>query len=245
MRQVAATDHRLTLYLWSMSKLPDPLSARRNHRPAAVLFDLDGTLIDSIGLILGSMRYAFAKCRAPIPSDEEWLTGVGTPLRTMFQRYASTDEAIDLFIAAYREHQFANHDSLVRCYDEVPETLAILKDRGHPLAVVTSKTIALAQRGLDHVGIGQYFDTVIGCDSCTRHKPDPEPVLTALERLDYVAAEAVFVGDSVHDILSGNAAGVLTVAALWGPFSREELEPAKPARFVQRIGELVEVLAGR
>ena len=75
---------------------------RKSPRPAAVLFDLDGTLIDSITLILGSMRYAFAKCDRVIPSDEEWLTGVGIPLRTMFQRYAAEDAEVDRLIAAYR-----------------------------------------------------------------------------------------------------------------------------------------------
>jgi pyrophosphatase PpaX len=220
-------------------------SPHRGTRPVAVLFDLDGTLIDSIELILGSMRYAFDKCQAPAPSDAEWLTGVGIPLRTMFERYAATDEAIDRFIAAYREHQLANHDDLVRCYADVPRTIGEIKARGHPLAVVTSKTHALALRGLEHVGIAHYFDTIVGCDSCTRHKPDPEPVLTALDRLGYSPREAVFIGDSVHDILAGNAAGVISVAALWGPFSREELAVAKPSRLVERIGDLLEVLAER
>jgi pyrophosphatase PpaX len=214
-------------------------------RPAAVLFDLDGTLIDSIGLILGSMRHAFARCERIIPSDDEWLTGVGIPLRTMFQRYAPEDVEIDRLIAAYREHQLANHDSLVRCYDEVPQTLAALAQAGHPLAVVTSKGDLLARRGLELVGIGGYFETIVSCDSCTRHKPHPEPVLTALERLGYEPEEALFVGDSVHDIEAGNAAGVETVAALWGPFSREQLAVARPDRFIDRIGELMQVLAAR
>ena len=214
-------------------------------RPAAVLFDLDGTLIDSIALILGSMRHAFAKCDRVIPTDDEWLTGVGIPLRTMFQRYASEDVAIDQLIAAYREHQLANHDSLVRCYDEVPQTLAALERAGHPLAVVTSKGDLLAQRGLELVGIAGYFETIVTCDSCMRHKPHPEPVLTALERLGYEPEEALFVGDSVHDIEAGNAAGVETVAALWGPFSREQLAVARPKRYIDRIGDLLQVLASR
>ncbi|HEY2377009.1 MAG TPA: HAD-IA family hydrolase [Gemmatimonadaceae bacterium] len=211
----------------------------------AVLFDLDGTLIDSIELILASMRYAFAKCRAPQPTDAEWLTGVGTPLRTMFQQYASDDAEIDRFIAAYREHQFANHDDLVRCYDAVPATVAALAAAGNRLAVVTSKTEALAGRGLKHVGLAGYFDTVIGCDSCSRHKPHPEPVLTALERLGYQPDEAAFVGDSVHDVEAGNAAGVLTVAALWGPFTREQLAVASPDAYLERVTELPQVLVGR
>jgi len=226
-----------------------PARQRPRHtsgtRPAAVLFDLDGTLIDSIGLILASMRYAFDKCEAAAPSDAEWLTGVGTPLRTMFERYASDDESIDRFIAAYREHQFANHDLLVTCFDDVPDTIAALKSRGHPLAVVTSKTNALARRGLEHVGLASYFDTIVGCDACTRHKPHPEPVLTALDRLGYEPGEALFVGDSVHDIEAGNAAGVLTIAALWGPFTRDQLAGAEPGRFAERAGDLLQVLAER
>lgn len=220
-------------------------ASRDQRRPAAVLFDLDGTLIDSIELILGSMRYAFAKCDAPTPTDAEWLTGVGIPLRTMFQRYAPDEEAIDRFIAAYREHQFANHDSLVRCYDAVPQTLALLRERNHPLAVVTSKTTSLARRGLDYVGVMQYFETIVGCDSSERHKPDPGPVLLALDRLGYAPEEALFVGDSVHDIEAGNAAGVLSVAALWGPFTREQLAVAKPDRFVERIEDVLQLAAGR
>jgi len=211
----------------------------------AVLFDLDGTLIDSIDLILGSMRYAFAKCRAPLPTDAEWLTGVGTPLRNMFERYTSDDAEIERLISAYREHQFANHDDLVSCYDDVPATVAELTEAGHPLAVVTSKTEALARRGLDRVGLLGFFETVIGCDSCARHKPHPEPVLTALDRLGYRADEAAFVGDSVHDVEAGNAAGVLTIAALWGPFSREQLAAASPGRYLERIVELPQLLVGR
>jgi pyrophosphatase PpaX len=214
-------------------------------RPVAVLFDLDGTLIDSIELILGSMRYAFAKCRAPVPTDPEWLTGVGTPLRTMFQRYASEETEIDRLIAAYREHQFANHDDLVRCYDDVQDMVAKLARAGHPLAVVTSKTVALARRGLEHVGILEYFGEIVGCDSCERHKPHPEPVLTALDRLGYSPSDAVFIGDSVHDVEAGNAAGVLTIAALWGPFSREQLAVASPSRYLERIADLPQLLNGR
>jgi len=229
--------------------LNQPGTPRPRHRAAtrhrAILFDLDGTLIDSIELILASMRYAFDKCQAPAPSDAEWLTGVGTPLRTMFEHYATDVESIDRFIAAYREHQFANHDRLVRCYDDVPMTVAALKARGHPLAVVTSKTDALARRGLEHVGLANYFDTIVGCDSCTRHKPHPEPVLTALNRLGYEPDEALFVGDSVHDIESGNAAGVLTIAALWGPFTRDQLAVAEPGRYLERAGDLLQVLAER
>jgi pyrophosphatase PpaX len=210
--------------------------------PAAVLFDLDGTLIDSIELILNSARYAFEKRSRPCPSDAEWLTGVGTPLVAMFGRYAADEGDTAVFIEAYREYQMANHDRLVRGYDDVAATLGGLHDRGHPIAVVTSKSVALALRGLSHVGIAPMIETVVGCDSCLRHKPDPEPVRIALERLGYPSSNAVFVGDSVHDVLAGNAAGVTTIAALWGPFSREQLEPSKPVHYLERIRDLPQLL---
>lgn len=162
----------------------------------------------------------------------------------MFQRYAADDAEIDRLIAAYREHQFANHDDLVRCYDDVRDIVARLAHDGHPLAVVTSKTVALARRGLEHVGILEYFGEIIGCDSCERHKPHPEPVLTALDRLGYSPGDAVFIGDSVHDVEAGNAAGVLSVAALWGPFSREQLAVASPSQYLERIADLPQLLSG-
>lgn len=212
---------------------------------AAILFDLDGTLIDSIELILASMRHAFSRRGDAPPADAEWLTGVGIPLHTMFRRYFSSDDDVEEMIAYYREHQLANHDRLVVPYDDVVDTVQRLHALGHPLAVVTSKTEALARRGLSHVHLLPLFDDVIGCDSCARHKPHPEPVLTALERLGRSGGAAYFVGDSVHDIEAGNAAGVATVAALWGPFTREELAPARPTHYLERIGDLPALVEGR
>jgi pyrophosphatase PpaX len=219
-------------------------SLARDTSPSttAVLFDLDGTLIDSIELILRSMRHAFAARGATVPSDAEWLAGVGTPLPAMFAQFAERESQVADLISSYREFQLEHHDLLVHAYDAVEETLTLLRDKGYPLGVVTSKSDWLARRGLEHVGVAHLFDTIVGCDSCTRHKPHPEPVLIALDRLGCAASRAVFVGDSVHDIEAGNAAGVVTVAALWGPFTREQLEPARPHRYLERLRDLPGVL---
>src|SRR3954469_19804432 len=176
-----------------------------SSRPASVLFDLDGTLIDSIDLILKSAQFAFGKCGLACPSDAEWLTGVGRPLQVMFRHFAP--DHVDPLILAYREFQMANHDELVHVYNGVPTMLESLRSRGHPLAIVTSKSDALALRGLEHTGIASFFQTIVGMDSCQRHKPDPEPVMIALHRLGGDPTNAWFVGDSVHDMESGNAAG--------------------------------------
>jgi pyrophosphatase PpaX len=209
------------------------------RRLPAILFDLDGTLIDSLELILNSARYAFEKLQRVAPPDEEWLAGVGIPLFTMFERYARDPADRDALIVAYREYQMANHDRLVRCYDGVVDAVRTLHERGHELGIVTSKSDALAMRGLAHVGLARYMDTIVGCDSSTRHKPDPEPVRIALHRLGRTPDEAIFVGDSIFDMMAGNAAGVRTVAVLWGAARKEEFAPASPSAYISTSSELL------
>jgi pyrophosphatase PpaX len=223
--------------------MPAPAARSTGTTLPTILFDLDGTLIDSIELILKSAKFAFAKLDRPIPTDEEWLAGVGIPLFTMFGRYARDEADCAALIGAYREYQNAHHDRLVRCYDGVDDVVAALHARGHQLGIVTSKSEALAMRGLAHVGLARYMDTIVGCDASTRHKPDPEPVRIALQRLGCPPQDAVFVGDSVHDVMAGNAAGVRTVAALWGAFKRQDLEPGKPTAYVAHISELLSLVA--
>jgi pyrophosphatase PpaX len=215
-----------------------------NPAKPALLFDLDGTLIDSVDLIVNSALYAFEKCGHEAPAAAEWLADLGLPLRTMFGRFMSDEAKITELVAGYREYQLANHDRLVRPYEEVAATLETLHARGHALAVVTSKAEPLAQRGLSHVGLDGFFDVVVGLESCTRHKPDPEPVRIALDRLGMRPEEAAFVGDSPHDMAAGRAAGVVTVAALWGPFSRAQLAASEPDHYIERMGELLQVVAG-
>jgi pyrophosphatase PpaX len=219
-------------------------AGRVPRRLPTILFDLDGTLIDSIELILNSARYAFQKLDRACPPDEEWLSGVGIPLFTMFRRYARDEADCATLIAAYREYQLVHHDRLTRSYDQVSETIAILRVRGHDIGIVTSKSEALAMRGLAHVGLARHMDTIVGCDSSSRHKPDPEPVRIALHRLDASPKEAIFVGDSVHDLIAGNAAGVHTAAALWGAFKRADLEPGEPSTWLESVSDLVTLLDG-
>ena len=218
------------------SALPSRL--RRVSRPRALLFDLDGTLLDTLELLLRSMRHAFAEHPGRRPTTEEWIAGIGTPLRTQLREFLDSDEELDVVVSRYRSHQQAHHDRLMRCYDDVTITLEALHARGHPLGVVTSKMNDLMNRGLEHVGIARLMTTAVGFDSCTRHKPDPEPVLVALEQLGYAPHEAAFVGDSPHDMKSGKAAGVVTIAALWGPFTRKQLAPTEPDYWLDSITDL-------
>jgi pyrophosphatase PpaX len=196
-------------------------------RPA-ILFDLDGTLIDSIDLLVTSMVYAF-EGRDVQPPLDEWIAGIGTPLDAMLRTWARDEEDVLALRARYREYQFANHDAKTHAYPGAVDTVRALHAAGYPLAVVTSKLEYGARRSLKWIGLDDCFTAVVGIDATTKHKPEPEPVWHALALLgDIPPAEALFIGDSTHDMHAGNAAGVATAAALCGPFSRAQLETAHP-----------------
>ena len=211
-------------------------------RRPALLFDLDGTLVDTIELLLGSMRHAFATCALPTPTDAQWIAGIGTPLRTQLAEFCTEQERVEALVTAYRAWQGDHHDRLTRIYAGIDAMLERLHGAGYPIGLVTSKADVLAVKALEWTRLAPFVDTVVGADSVSRHKPHPEPVHTALARLDRAPAEAFFVGDSPHDIRSGNAAGVRTVGVLWGPFSRETLEAAAAWRIVDTVEELERVL---
>lgn len=208
-------------------------------RPA-ILFDLDGTLVDTIALLLASMRHAFTSCGVACPTDAQWTAGIGTPLATQFRDFVSDDSTIARLVTAYRAYQHAHHDALTSAYAGIPALVARLEERGHPIGIVTSKADYLAERALTWVGLIGHVDVVIGADSVSRHKPHPEPVLVALERLGAPRDTAIFVGDSPHDIASGNAAGVRTIGVAWGAFDRAALAEAEIV--VDSVAELETVL---
>lgn len=210
--------------------------------PRAVLFDLDGTLVDTIALLLESVRHAFEGRSAAAPTTEDWIAGIGTPLASQMRPYAADEAELQALVERYRRYQREHHDRLTSCYADALATVRQLSEHGHPLAVVTSKASDIAMRTLTHVGLAPFFPVVVAVESTTRHKPDPEPVRFALEALGARASDAVFVGDSPHDMLSGNAAGVTTIGALWGPFARAELERAHAAYLIERISALPALL---
>ena len=195
---------------------------------STILFDLDGTLIDSIELILGSYRHTMLKHRGEAPADDFWLAGLGTPLRSQFRALTDDEGEIEAMVHTYRSYNLANHDAMVCEYPGVRDAVVGLNRRGARLGIVTSKMRAGALRGLGVCRYDGLFEVVVGSDDVERHKPDPEPVLKALELLGVEPPMAVFVGDSPHDMASGRAAGVATAAALWGPFPRASLEPVEP-----------------
>ena len=203
------------------------------------LFDLDGTLIDSVELILRSYRHTVEVHLGTVPPDEVWLQGMGTPLRRQMEGLTEDAEVVEAMINTYREYNREHHDALVSEFPGARRVVESLNRLGAKLGVVTSKFGRGARRGLAVCGMEGMFPVVVGADDVDRHKPDPAPVRLALERLGAEAGETIFIGDSPHDLAAGRAAGVSTGAALWGPIARRLLAPYEPDFWLERPGDIV------
>ena len=205
--------------------------------PIAVLFDLDGTLVDTVPFILAAVRHAFegyGRC----PTDAEWIAGIGTPLRTQLASFARAPEDVQPLFDRYRAYWLEHHDRETRCFPGALEAVEALSRDGHPIGIVTAKIEQGAHRTLLHTGLSRFVRTVVGADSCANAKPHPEPVLLALTRLGYPPSEAVLIGDSPHDVAAGKAAGAVAVAALWGACGRDALAAAGADRFLADVSEV-------
>ena len=205
---------------------------------AGLLFDLDGTLADTVDLILRCYRHTITVHRGrPLP-DAQWLATIGRPLLDQFALFARDPEEVLLMRDTYVSHQNEIHDDLVKPFPGVSEMLDHFQEVGVPMAIVTSKARKIARRTLDGCGIGGAFDLLICADDVANGKPHPEPVELALTRMDLAdrRAEVLFVGDSPYDLRAGRAAGTRTGAALWGPYARDTLELESPDFYFTDVG---------
>jgi len=191
-----------------------------------VVFDLDGTVVDTVELIVKSFRYATSTVLGRVLPDEFIIAGVGRPLRTQMERL-SADHAQELY-DVYREYNHRRHDELIRGYDGIEEVLDALKAAGRRTAIVTSKSRDTTAMAFRAVGLEARFDVVVTASDTTEHKPSPAPLQLCLQRLGATAAGSIYVGDSPYDIQAGVAAGMTTAAVAWGVFGRDVLLAAGP-----------------
>jgi pyrophosphatase PpaX len=210
-----------------------------------VLFDLDGTLIDSVRLILDSYHHTLAAHGLPPRSDEEWLRGVGTPLTAQLAEWGHDPDTLRALIATYREYNLSHHDRMVTVYPGVAAAVEAIRAAGLGTGLVTSKNRQGALRGLTLGKLERMMDVLVCADEVTNPKPHPEPVVKAVALLGADPASTVYVGDSIHDMVSGRAAGVRTAAALWGPFSRMHLEDATPDYWLETPADLLALIPER
>jgi pyrophosphatase PpaX len=219
----------------------DGLSAtRRLAQTRAVLFDLDGTLLDTIALILSSFQHATTTVLGePLP-DDVLLRNVGVPLAVQMAEF--DPERAEELLAVYRAHNGEHHDRLVEAYPGVAEVVAAIDDAGMPMAVVTSKSRHLAERGLTITGLRGRFPVLVACEDTEEHKPDPAPLILAADTLGVDLRYCVYVGDSPHDVRAARDGGAIAIGATWGVSSAAELAAAGPDFVIDSIDELLGLL---
>lgn len=203
----------------------------------ALVFDLDGTLVDSLGDIVTSFLHALAEHGHPVPEREAVRARVGPPLEEMFAGFAPGD--VLPLCDAYRRHYAVHGADTTAPYPGVVETLAELRARGYKLAVATTKRTDTALRLVEATGLKPLLDHVQGTDGFP-HKPEPEVIRRALAALR--AEGAWMVGDTITDIQAGKAAGLRTYAVTWGTHDRDLLATAAPDALEPDLGPLLELV---
>lgn len=210
------------------------------NKITTILFDLDGTLIDTNELIISSYLYTLDKYFPGQYGREDVLPFMGPPL---IDSFTSIDrERVDEMVATYRAHNLENHDLLVKEFDGVYETIRILHENGYKLAIVSTKMSDTIHKGLQLTNLDSFFDVVIGIDHVTHAKPDPEPLLKALEQLESTPEEAMMVGDNHHDILGGKNAGTITCGVAWSVKGKDHLATFKPDYMLEKMSDLLHIL---
>jgi pyrophosphatase PpaX len=204
-----------------------------------VIFDLDGTIVDTVELIRRSFRYATRRVLKKELPDREIMAYVGQPLMTQMVQL-SPQHAQELY-DVYRAYNHRVHDEFIRGYAGIDEALAGLREAGKRLGLVTSKSADTTQMAFRAVGLEQHFDVVVTASDTTEHKPRPAPILLCLERLGAGRERPIYIGDSPYDVAAGKAAGIATAAVTWGLFSADDLADAGPDHLLTRPDEIVAV----
>ncbi|MEW6661142.1 MAG: HAD-IA family hydrolase [Bacillota bacterium] len=190
-----------------------------------ILFDLDGTLIDSLPIIRQTFEHVFREMNLPW-EEEQIMETVGLPLIEVCRRFGG--ERQQEMFDRYLRQQETLHDHLIRGFPGAVECLTELRRKGLSLGVVTAKRRRLALQGLRLTAMAGFFSIVVAMEDTAKHKPDPEPVLKAMEGLKADPALTVFIGDSPFDIAAGKNAGIKTIGVTWGMASAERLRAQKP-----------------
>lgn len=206
-----------------------------------VIFDLDGTLVDSIPDLTDAVNeFMRASGRAPLAMDDvRRLVGKGA--RNLVERALGngTEEEVEQSLKIFLGYNDAHIADKTVMYPGVPETLQELHRRGCRMVLVTNKTEYLSRKLLGVIGIGHYFEQVLGADSLPFRKPSPEPVLKVLRDAGIPADRAIMVGDSINDIAAGKTAGVVTVACTFGYGT--EMEFSQADYRIEAMNQLLEL----
>ena len=208
-----------------------------------VLFDFDGTVMDTTDVIIGSWQHTFRTLEGrerPLP---EIVQTFGEPLAVTMSKIFP-EVAVEEAIEVYRSYHRDNFGERISVYKGMPELLAALKAQGYKTGLVTSRLSRTTWEGLHKYNLDQYFDVVVSCDDTDKHKPDPTPVRITLERLGSLPERSIMLGDTMFDILCARNAGVLSVLVGWAiALSPEEIHgPQGPDFVIEDAMDLFSIL---
>lgn len=206
-----------------------------------IFFDLDGTLIDTIPLILESFDYTFIHHFGETRPQEETISYIGMPLMNHLRDLYPGKE--EMLAKTYRDYNESRHDSCIAVFIGIYQTIKSLYDKGVVMGVVTSKRRELASRGLKLFNLNDYFIFVNGSEDSTKHKPDGDPLIVAMKKAGVKNKEEVlYVGDSPLDILCAKNAGVKSAAVAWTYSPRSDLERVEPDIFLEKPTDLLKYI---
>ncbi|GAB3057103.1 pyrophosphatase PpaX [Virgibacillus ainsalahensis] len=203
-----------------------------------ILFDLDGTLIDTNELIMASFNHTFKQYNMTY-TTEEIMEFNGPPLIDTFRKI--DPKQADSMLATYLEHNHTDHDNYVKVFPNVVETMEQLKNNGLKLGIVSAKMTKAVHMGIALTGLDGFFDSIITYDDVINPKPHPEPVLKGMKALNGDTASTLMVGDNYHDIESGKNAGVKTAGVAWSHKGKERLLEYSPTYMLDEITELLKI----
>ncbi len=206
----------------------------------ALLFDFDGTLLNTNELIIQTFMHVLNERFPGQFSPKDCLKFIGPSLKQTFNDIAPGEE--EALIAKYRAWNLEHHDELVSQYPDVVSTLEQLKAQGIRLAIVSTKRNDTIDRGLSILGATHLFDVRIGTDDVHNVKPDPEPVLLALERLGINKDDAIMIGDNSHDIEAGHRAGVRAAGVAWAIKGEAYLQQFQPEYILHHMTDLLDIV---
>ena len=211
--------------------------------PRNYIFDFDGTLMDTSGVILSTIKTTVGQMNLPRKTDDEYRSIIG--IRTdEAGRYLYPD--IDISNEEFAANFRANYERLKKAahektFPEVLPTLDKLRADGHGLAIASSRRLASLLDYLNGLGITHYFEMIVGADNVCKGKPDPEPVLTILDKLNWLPGQTMVVGDADVDIMMGNAAGCSTCAVTYGNGTLASLKAANPTHIITHFAQLLQL----
>ena len=207
-----------------------------------ILFDLDGTLIDTNDIIVKSYKHAFKKVLPDFKIDiKTIIENIGPPLKEIFSLYTSDEKKLDALMEAYLDFYKKHEHDYFKLYPNVKETLAKLKNMGINIAIVTSKFTASAQPSIEHFNLSQYFDAFISLDMVDHPKPHPDSVYAALKKFDNVG-KAIMIGDNPSDIQAGQNAEILSAGVAWSIKGKKRLEQERPDYILKDMNDIFAII---